>query len=253
MAVRRPKGQTYGVFKLGYVPTRAGRLRVQASHRATDVLGTGVANAKHVTVVTPAATAGQRGPAVRLLQRLLADKGYVVGERGVYDARTARAVLAFRKVTDMARTELATSDVYDRLLAGAGAFKVRYPDDGHHVEGDLTHQVLALIDKGRVQRIYPISSGKPSTPTVLGRFRVYYKTPGINAKGMVYSSYFIRGYAVHGYADVPTYPASHGCLRAPVPDAIPIYDWIETGDPVDVYYRDQKLPGDQKLDPNAGP
>ncbi|HVW17323.1 MAG TPA: hypothetical protein VHB30_03660, partial [Solirubrobacteraceae bacterium] len=71
MAVRRPKGQTYGVFKLGYVPTRAGRLRVQASHRATDVLGTGVANAKHVTVVTPAATAGQRGPAVRLLQRLL--------------------------------------------------------------------------------------------------------------------------------------------------------------------------------------
>ena len=66
-----------------------------------------------------------------------------------------------------------------------------------------------------------MSSGKPSTPTVLGRFRVYRKTPGTNAKGMVDSTYFIRGYAIHGYASVPTYNASHGCMRVPIPDALP--------------------------------
>ncbi len=71
-----------------------------------------------------------------------------------------------------------------------------------------------------------MSSGKPSTPTVVGRFRVYTKTPGTNAEGMVDSNYFIRGYAIHGYPEVPTYAASHGCLRVPIPDAAAIYAWV---------------------------
>jgi lipoprotein-anchoring transpeptidase ErfK/SrfK len=83
--------------------------------------------------------------------------------------------------------------------------------------------------------IYPISSGKPSTPTVLGSYRVYLKSPGINVKGMVDSSYFVRGYAIHGYFSVPTYAASHGCLRMPVPDARTVFNWVRPGTPVDVY------------------
>ena len=71
-----------------------------------------------------------------------------------------------------------------------------------------------------------MSSGKPSTPTVIGRFRVYSKTPGVNSEGMVDSNYFIRGYAIHGYAEVPTYAASHGCLRVPIPDAPAIFAWV---------------------------
>ena len=63
--------------------------------------------------------------------------------------------------------------------------------------------MLALINGNKVERIYHTSSGKPSTPTVRGKFHVYLKTPGTNAKGMVDSNYFIRGYAIHGYADVP--------------------------------------------------
>jgi len=74
-----------------------------------------------------------------------------------------------------------------------------------------------------------------ATPTILGSYRVYSKTPGTNAKGMVFSSYFRGGYAIHGYASVPTYPASHGCLRTPVPDAVSIYKWVKYGDYVSVY------------------
>jgi lipoprotein-anchoring transpeptidase ErfK/SrfK len=70
---------------------------------------------------------------------------------------------------------------------------------------------------------------------VRGSFRVYLKTPGANAKGMVHSSYFVRGYAIHGYASVPVYPASHGCLRVPVAEALSIFRWLAYGDRVDVY------------------
>ncbi len=80
-----------------------------------------------------------------------------------------------------------------------------------------------------------MSSGKPSTPTVLGSFRVYRKTPGTNSHGMVHSSYFIGGYAIHGYVSVPTFPASHGCVRVPIPNARSIFDWLRIGDRVDVY------------------
>jgi peptidoglycan hydrolase-like protein with peptidoglycan-binding domain len=173
---------------------------------------------------------------VRTLQRRLKPLGYVVGAPGQFDARTARAVLAFRKVSGMARTQLADEDVFRRLAHGGGRFKVRFPKHGKHVEADLSLQVLALIRGAKVERIYPISSGKPSTPTILGTFKVYSKTPGTNAKGMVFSSYFRGGYAIHGYAEVPVFPASHGCLRTPVPDAVSIYNWIAFGDIVDVYY-----------------
>jgi lipoprotein-anchoring transpeptidase ErfK/SrfK len=61
------------------------------------------------------------------------------------------------------------------------------------------------------------------------------KSYGTNAKGMVHSSYFIRGYAIHGYASVPIYNASHGCLRVPIPEADYIFDWVRLGTIVDTY------------------
>ena len=116
-----------------------------------------------------------------------------------------------------------------------GTFRLKYPRAGKHVEADLSRQVLVLAHNGKPERIYHTSSGKPSTPTVLGSFRVYRKSPGTNSHGMVHSSYFIGGYAIHGYHSVPTYPASHGCLRVPIPSAWNIYSWIDFGDRVFVY------------------
>ena len=225
-----------GVFKLSYPAERTGRLVVRAVHDATPQLGALSAISRSVDVLPRSVGPDARKRAVRALQRKLAAHGYVVGTRGSYDGRTARAVLAFRKVTGMARTTEASVEVMRRLARGAGAFKIRRPDHGRHIEADLTRQVIALIEGGKVRRIYPTSSGAPSTPTVLGSFRVYLKTYGTNAKGMVHSAYFIRGYATHGYASVPIYPASHGCLRLPIPDALNVYNWITIGTPVDVYY-----------------
>jgi L,D-transpeptidase catalytic domain len=226
-----------GRFALPMKLNQGGRLTIRASHTETPEMAAAQSSAMHVRVVSRSARAGDRGLAVKFLQSRLARLGYVVGKRGFYDARTARAVLAFRKITRMNRTEVATSEVFRRLANGWGRFKIRYKDHGRHIEVDLTHQVIALISRGKAVRIYPISSGKASTPTILGNFSVYRKEPGTNSLGMIYSSYFIRGYAFHGFVDVPVYPASHGCLRIPPPDAISVYNWINIGTRVDTYYR----------------
>ena len=70
---------------------------------------------------------------------------------------------------------------------------------------------------------------------MFGSFRFYRKELGTNSHGMVHSNYFIGGYAIHGYPSVPNYPASHGCLRVPMPDAVSIFDWIRYGTRVDTY------------------
>src|ERR1022692_2878799 len=97
----------------------------------------------------------------------------------------------------------------------------------------------------------PSNDGKPSTPTVLGRFRVYSKAPGTNSEGMVDSNYFIRGYAIHGYAEVPAYAASHGCLRIPIPNAASVFAWVQFGYPVDVYTENGR--GSRVVRADAGP
>lgn len=248
----RPIGNGNGRFVADLKTRFTGRMRVGVTHRRTAAMGYLHERLGPVELIHDHARYGERSHTVAVLQRLLADSGYVVGRRGVLDDRTARAVLAFRKLSGLSRTTLLSPVVVRRILAGGGQFVVRHRNHGRHAEADLTHQVLALIDHGRVERIYPISSGKPSTPTVLGTFRVYRQTPGTNSLGMVHSSYFIRGYAIHGYAEVPTYPASHGCLRTPVPDAWSIYRWLSVGDIVDVYYR---TPGHRSPKPSrhAGP
>jgi hypothetical protein len=235
VAVQPSRTGRTGWFVVGFVTRRPGRVVVRASHRATPHQRTFRARAVVVRIVPPSAGPGARGPVVRLLQAKLAALGYVVGTRGRYDARTARAVLTFRKVVGMPRTVRASPEVFRRLRRGQGRFRVRFPGHGRHVEADLSRQVLALIEGGGVRRIYPTSSGSAATPTVVGSFRVYRKAFGKNAKGMVHSSYFIRGYAIHGYWSVPVYPASHGCLRVPLEEALSIFAWVRYGDRVDVY------------------
>jgi peptidoglycan hydrolase-like protein with peptidoglycan-binding domain len=235
VAVRPVPGGPNGGFVVTLKP-RKGRLTVRASHRATTAQAAMVAKPRRLVVLTPHAAPGAHGAIVRLLQIRLAGLHYAVSRSGTFDAATARAVIAYRKVRGMRRVALAPRQLVRALLAGRGSFKPRHPNHGKHVEVDLSRQVLALLNGGRVYRVYGVSSGKASTPTVLGRFHVYSKTRGTNALGMVDASYFIGGYAIHGYLSVPTFPASHGCVRVPIPNALAIFNWLRLGDRVDVYH-----------------
>jgi hypothetical protein len=214
---------------------KPGGLRFVVKHLATAEQVAFRAKDQRAAVVDWSADVGARGTKVLLLQRALASLHFAVPVTGYYDDGTARAVLAFRKTNDMGRVGSASTTVYSWLLNGRGAYRLRYPKAGKHVEFDWTRQVLVLADKGRPYRTYHTSSGAPATPTVFGTYHFYMQTPGTNAKGMVDSSYFIRGYAIHGYASVPPYAASHGCLRVPIPNARAIFDWVDVGDRIFLY------------------
>jgi peptidoglycan hydrolase-like protein with peptidoglycan-binding domain len=229
-----------GRFEFRFKVGNAGRVRLVIKHAASPLQAAFRTRPRTIDVVNWGAGAGERGTKVLLLQRALLAQGYATPVTGYFDDATGRAVFAFRKANGLSTASggYASSDVYGKLLRNQGAYELRYPKagkGGKHVEFDWSRQVLVLAKGGKPYRTYHASSGKPSTPTVFGSFRFYRKSPGTNSHGMVYSSYFIGGYAIHGYVDVPNYPASHGCLRVPIPNAIQIYNQIDLGEPIFVY------------------
>ena len=232
--VRRKVGRG-GRFVFKFKVGNPGRVRIVIKHRASPAQVAFRARARKISVVDWQAGAGERGVKVLLLQRALLKEGYATPVTGYYDDATARGVLAFRKANELGRDGFATKQVFAMLARGNGAFKLRFPKAGKHVEFDWSRQVLVLARGGKPYRTYHTSSGTPATPTVFGTFHFYLQTPGTNAKGMVHSSYFIGGYAIHGYASVPSYPASHGCLRVPIPNALQIFNWIDIGDTIYSY------------------
>jgi peptidoglycan hydrolase-like protein with peptidoglycan-binding domain len=235
VSVSPARGGT-GTFRLWYASPRAGEVEVRAVHAASTQMGAFSAKPARVRFYGASLSAGARGPAVWALQRELARLRYAVPLSGYFDEATGRAAIAYRKMTGLPLVEDADASVFALLERGEGAYRVRFPRDGDHVEANLSKQVLVEVERrGRVRLIYTMSSGKPSTPTPLGSFRVYQKSPGTSSDGMVDSNYFISGYAIHGYAEVPTYAASHGCLRIPIPDAAAVFGWVQVGYRVDVY------------------
>jgi hypothetical protein len=235
LAIRRSRGGSYGYYSQQLSSPYAGQVSVQAEHRASTTLGA-FRTAATFAALSDAVGFGATGRFVQLLQQRLAALHFYIPQTGVYDQGTGLALDAYHRLLHWGTYQTLDHQTVIWLLNGWGAFPVRYPRDGRHAEGNLSLQLLALIDRGAVKAIYPISSGKPSTPTVLGRYHVYSKVPGYLPDGMYYSNFFTGGYAIHGYNPAPDYPASHGCMRVPIVDAIPIYAWLSIGDGVDVYY-----------------
>ena len=178
-----------------------------------------------------------KGPITRLYNESLVKQGYYVGRNASsrFTGGTHLATAAFRKVNGMARNMQYKPAIFRKLLLGRGAFQPRF-HSGHHVEVDISRQVMALINGDHAVATFHVSTGKSSTPTVRGTFHFYRKEPGTNSHGMYMSVYFIRGYATHGYPSVPMHEAaSHGCVRNPIPFSVYIYNWINLGDAIHVY------------------
>lgn len=236
LRIKPGAGGSYGTFTERVRSPAPGIVRVRVVHARTPQMA-GFLAVRAVAALAASAGPGQSGQFVQLIQQRLAARHVYVPQTGVFDEQTALALDAYHRLLGAGTSQALDPATVTALLDGRGTFAVRYPHDGHHAEADLTRQLLALIDGSHVTAIYPISSGKPSTPTILGRFRVYLKDPGYLPDGMYFSSFFSGGYAIHGYNPAPDYPASHGCLRLPIIDAISAYDWLKMGDRVDVYYR----------------
>ncbi len=228
-AVNGTAGKTAG-FTLGLKLRTRGKWTITAQRLGANDKPTGQSARLSVWVVKAHASRGSRGTAVRALQRRLGQLGYISPTSGHYNGTTARAVHAFRKVNGMSRNSVASEAVFRRLATGGGGFKLRYPKAGKHVEFDWSRQVVVLARGAKPVMTLHTSSGTRATPTDMGKFRVWLKQAGYNQKKMYYSVYFNRGEAIHGFASVPDQPASHGCLRIPISNAIRVYSWLDFGD-----------------------
>jgi N-acetylmuramoyl-L-alanine amidase len=228
-AVRVTAGHYAATTKLTSTTTSAFRLQRPASGGLLAASSPVV----RVTGVNRTLRQGMTGSDVLALQHRLAVLHYDVGGvNGSFGYDTFHAVVAFEKVQGITRDGVVGPTVWRRLLSPRVPHLLHPFATRAGVEVDLTHQVVLYGVDGHVRRILDASTGggytytgsdgathQAITPT--GHFSVVYKRDGwVTAPlGTLYRpAYFnYSGYAIHGEGSVPSYPASHGCVRITVP------------------------------------
>jgi len=192
---------------------------------------------------------GDEGDAVADLQRKLAALGYRPGEPdGQYGPATTSAVMAFEKHEGLERDGVAGPEVLNRLASPTGAGPKSTDAATPRVEIDLARQIVFVVTNegttilntstGSGERYNGSDGPNELAFTPNGDFTVQRKVDGpVKAPlGTLYKpSYFYQGWALHGAASVPAYPASHGCARLSNADADWIFPLIPVGTPVIVY------------------
>jgi len=187
------------------------------------------------------------GERIEAEQRLW-DLGYWGGPvDGNFDPASRHALVAFQKVEGRPRTGVLTANDLSALRT---ASRPR-PASGNyfHVEIDLERQVLFVVDAvGNVTRILSVSTGngelymdkgklhRAVTPT--GKFQVLRKINGwrLSSLGLLYyPSYIVNGIAIHGSLAIPSFPASHGCIRVPMYAAKELSALLPVGMEVIIY------------------
>lgn len=106
------------------------------------------------------------------------------------------------------------------------------------VEISLEDQELTAWQGSRLVLRTNVSTGRAGYRTPTGEFtagpekaRMRYSRTYDNSP-MPYAIQLWKGYFVHGYPSVPSYPASHGCIRMPLTGANPakvLFEWIDLG------------------------
>lgn len=185
-----------------------------------------------------------KGPApadARGVQKRLGSLGYLPAKAvtGRWDARTSQAVLAFQAWEGLSRDAVVGPQTLAALERAARPKAARAGDGGRHVEVYRAKGVTLLVEHGKVVRALHSSSGAGRYATPAGSFSVFRKE--LNSWSVPYqvwlphASYFNGGIAFHGYRDVPARPASHGCVRLPLPEAPFAYAFMAIGTPVAVF------------------
>jgi len=180
---------------------------------------------------------------VKHAQQQLIALGYLPA--GTADGRlgpvTEEATLAFQKWERLGRTGLLDRTTLARLPLAKHPLPVTRGAAGKRAEVLLDRQVALLIVGNTVVRTIAVSTGKPSTPTPPGSYRVYAKIPRWWSvpfrEWLPWAVPFVGGIAFHEYSVVPEYPASHGCVRQSFAVARMTFDFAEVGMPVKVVGR----------------
>lgn len=110
---------------------------------------------------------------------------------------------------------------------------------------------LAVIESGRVVKVYPTAVGATGTPTPSGSFRIIQRVPNptwytrgrivppgkSNPLGTRWIGLSAKGYGIHG-TNIPSsigHNASHGCIRMHNGDVEELFELVAIGDAVELY------------------
>jgi N-acetylmuramoyl-L-alanine amidase len=179
---------------------------------------------------------GSSGPAVAWLEQRLSDLSYRPGPvDGYFDARTRQAVIAFQKWHWLTRNGVVVGSIWAKLVSESRPVP-KFSYAGKWIEVNKQKQVLLYCVSGNVERTLAVSTGSSRvgivTPT--GLFRITRKNTYERVR---YKPLYMtrRLLAIHGYPFVPTYPASHGCIRTTWADMNELNPLIPVGTTVRVY------------------
>jgi peptidoglycan hydrolase-like protein with peptidoglycan-binding domain len=194
--------------------------------------------AAHAAAARPTVRYGGQGADVTDLQQRLSALHYDVGGvDGVFGYNTMHAVYAFQKVQRIDIDGIVGPATWGRLGAPYRP-TARYQDSSAAVEVDLDRRVVFLTRPGAVTLILDASPGQASTRTPTGTFSITRRIDDWrqSSLGLLWRpNYFHGGYALHGSTSVPTYAASHGCVRVTVPAMNRIWSQLFIGERVHVY------------------
>jgi len=225
----------------------------------------GTASAATLSAVKPAHTAapaaytapartlseGMSGSDVKALQQRLAALKYYPGPAdGAFGSDTLEAVWAFQAINRLTVTGVIDAATR-RALAHPRTYRSHDPrQDPTRIEVSQALEVLVLYKNGKIALISHVSSGggyyydcggsECQAVTPNGDYRTTVFMPGwvqVPLGEMYNPVFFISTvYAIHGDTFVPSYPASHGCVRVPMDIANFFHNLVTTpGTEVFVY------------------
>ncbi len=192
---------------------------------------------------------GSSGPAVLAYQQRLAslhfDPGAVDGHFG---QDTQYAIETVQKLYGLPRTGVIDNAVRFALSVFKWP-KEHVPAataEANRAELDLDTQVLVVYQNFQVRLITTTSTGSGHafcggdqgcqyavTPAGKYAFQWHYNGWRTSKLGHLWNPYYFNGgIAVHGYPDVPVYPASHGCARIPMDIANYFATLVTQGEPI---------------------
>jgi N-acetylmuramoyl-L-alanine amidase len=181
---------------------------------------------------------GSSGSDVLALRARLGElRVHVPAPSAIFDSELYDSVVAFQKARGLERTGVVDATTW-RALSQNAVPTPRYRTGATHIEVSKSRQILMIVRDGETLWYLPVSSGAGGI-TPVGNYRILWKAlatttwlgPAILYRTMTFHTH----YAIHGYPSVPTYPASHGCVRIPIWVADWLYQQSNVGEPVYVY------------------
>ncbi len=212
-------------------------LLLAAVTACSAVLG-GALETEHAAAA-PRTHSPSAGDAQRVQARLVSLRYLPAGAvTGRWDYRTTQAVRAFQGWEGLTPDGVVGPRTL-AALASASPPSPRRTAGGRVIEVFRSRGVTLLVDQSRLVRAVHSSSGKPGFQTPAGTYRVFRQELRSWSYPyhvwLPYASYFNGGIAFHSSDDVPSTPASHGCVRIPSPEAAGVYAFATLGTRVVVY------------------